>query len=257
MTPWLIRLHESGEGLIASPLSPPPPLGTLHLPSVSCLQATAPLIWNSGDGSGRFIKVDKWTQELGITADPSDYGNRRDHVCPLAKPPRGSRLILHACFKRRTYRRVGRGVCFQFLLLWSFWLRRRRARAQRLDGSTLDFICSCISMAPRMTQNLNIAPKNWIARRFLDSDLEVHRKSAMETLSHFNITTQCHMAVHFKWKCHAVWTEEAKLQSPKSHFWQQTTLKCRFNSRCLYLHTQLQRTRITAQAKLQIATGFC
>lgn len=111
----------------APPPRLPPPPTALHLPSVSCLQATAPLIWNSGDGSGRFIKVDKWTQELGITADPSDYGNSRDHVCPLAKPPSGSRRILHACLKRRTYRRVGRRGCFQFLLLWSFRLRRRRA----------------------------------------------------------------------------------------------------------------------------------
>ena len=68
-----------------SPPSLPPSLNRAHLPSISLVSRAVPVIWSSRDGSWRFIKVDKWTQELGIMANPSDYGNSRDHVCPLVK----------------------------------------------------------------------------------------------------------------------------------------------------------------------------
>lgn len=50
----------------------------------SLVSSTVPVIWNNGEGGGRFIRADKWTQKQEIMADPSDYGNNLGHVCPPA-----------------------------------------------------------------------------------------------------------------------------------------------------------------------------
>lgn len=95
-------------------LSPPflPPSHSRAPPSLpvfppSLFSSTVPVIWSSRDGSWRFIKVDKWTQELGIMADPSDYGNSHEHVCPLAKQLWSWHLVLLVCHKSHIFQQEG------------------------------------------------------------------------------------------------------------------------------------------------------
>jgi hypothetical protein len=66
---WSDRLKDG------RPPSPSPPL----LPCVlSLISSSVAVIWSSRGRCWRFIKVDKWTQELGIMGNP--YGNGCGHI---------------------------------------------------------------------------------------------------------------------------------------------------------------------------------
>lgn len=70
-------------------------------------------------------------------ADPSDYGNSRDHVCPLAKQLCGLRLVLQARHKRHTYQQRGGGKYSVFTFPSVLNVLFRRSQTVTLQGSWL------------------------------------------------------------------------------------------------------------------------
>lgn len=67
-------------------------------------------------------------------ADPSDYGNSRDHVCPLAKQLCSLHLVLQARHKRHTYQQGGAGK-YSVFSFPPFNVLFRRNQTVTLQGS--------------------------------------------------------------------------------------------------------------------------